>query len=150
MSQTDRSSPEKTQEDVAQDDQVTFRNVDMAFGSRRVFEALSCSFPSGRISVILGGSGSGKSTLLRLIGGLVHPQAGRIEVDASREGDVLRVQVRDDGAGLQPGLSTGVGLTNVREQLAARYGTRAAFALASAAGGRGVCAEIRVPLGSMA
>lgn len=79
-----------------------------------------------------------------------RPGPGRIEVDASREGDVLRVQVRDDGAGLQPGLSTGVGLANVREQLAARYGTRAGFALAPATGGRGVCAEIRVPLGSMA
>jgi len=79
-----------------------------------------------------------------------RPGPGRIEVEASRDGDVLRVQVRDDGAGLQPGLSTGVGLANVREQLAARYGTRAGFALAPAAGGRGVCAEIRVPLGSVA
>ncbi|MFT3667642.1 MAG: hypothetical protein QM795_03410 [Pseudoxanthomonas sp.] len=79
-----------------------------------------------------------------------RPGPGRIEVEASRDGDVLRVQVRDDGAGLQPGLSTGVGLANVREQLAARYGTRAGFALAPAVGGRGVCAEIRVPLGSVA
>jgi hypothetical protein len=79
-----------------------------------------------------------------------RPGPGRIEVEASRDGDVLRVQVRDDGAGLQPGLSTGVGLANVREHLAARYGARAGFALAPAAGGRGVCAEIRVPLGSMA
>lgn len=79
-----------------------------------------------------------------------RPGPGRIEVEASREGDVLRVQVRDDGAGLQPGLSTGVGLANVREQLVARYGTRAGFALAPATGGRGVCAEIRVPLGSVA
>ena len=52
----------------------------------------------------------------------------------------------DDGAGLQPGLSTGVGLANVREHLSARYGTRAAFALTPAVEGRGVCAEIRVPL----
>ena len=75
---------------------------------------------------------------------------GRIEIDAVRDGDTLRVQVRDDGAGLQPGLSTGVGLANVREQLAARYGARAAFVLSPAAEGRGVCAEIRVPLGSVA
>ena len=37
--------------------------------------------PRGRISVILGGSGSGKSTILRLIGGLIHPQAGAVVVD---------------------------------------------------------------------
>ena len=79
-----------------------------------------------------------------------RPGPGRIEIDAVRDGDTLRVQVRDDGAGLQPGLSTGVGLANVREQLAARYGARAAFVLSPAAEGRGVCAEIRVPLGSVA
>ena len=82
----------------------------------------------------------------------IEPRSGpgRIEIDAVRDGDALRVQVRDDGAGLQPGLSTGVGLANVREQLAARYGARAAFVLSPAAQGRGVCAEIRVPLGSVA
>ena len=53
----------------------------MAFGQRVVFHDLSCRFPRGRMSVILGGSGSGKSTLLRLIGGLVRPQAGSILVD---------------------------------------------------------------------
>src|SRR5438445_13817184 len=53
----------------------------MAFGQRVVFRELSCRFPRGRVSVILGGSGSGKSTLLRLIGGLVRAQAGRIVVD---------------------------------------------------------------------
>ena len=79
-----------------------------------------------------------------------RPGPGRIEIDAVRDGDALRVQVRDDGAGLQPGLSTGVGLANVREQLAARYGARAAFVLSPAAESRGVCAEIRVPLGSVA
>ena len=79
-----------------------------------------------------------------------RPGPGRIDIDAVRDGDALRVQVRDDGAGLQPGLSTGVGLANVREQLAARYGARAAFVLSPAAEGRGVCAEIRVPLGSVA
>ena len=60
---------------------VEFDRVQMAFGERQVFRALSCRFPRGRISVILGGSGSGKSTVLRLIGGLVRPQAGRIRVD---------------------------------------------------------------------
>ena len=55
-----------------------------------------------------------------------------------------------DGAGLRPGLSTGVGLANVREQLAARYGTQATCSLAARADGRGVCAEIQLPIGSPA
>ena len=59
---------------------VDFSNVRMAFGDREVFRDLSCSFPGGKISVILGGSGSGKSTVLRLIGGLVRAQGGSIRV----------------------------------------------------------------------
>ncbi|MGN6371340.1 MAG: ABC transporter ATP-binding protein [Phycisphaerae bacterium] len=60
---------------------VSLIDVRMAFGSRKVFDDLSCAFPTGRISVILGGSGSGKSTILRLIGGLIRPQAGQIIID---------------------------------------------------------------------
>jgi phospholipid/cholesterol/gamma-HCH transport system ATP-binding protein len=64
----------------------------MAFGSRPVFGDLSCRFPRGRVSVILGGSGSGKSTMLRLIGGLVTPSAGRVLVDGD---DVARLSERE-------------------------------------------------------
>ena len=53
----------------------------MAYGDRDVFRDLSCSFPRGKISVVLGGSGSGKSTVLRLIAGLVRPTGGRIVID---------------------------------------------------------------------
>lgn len=52
----------------------------MGFGRRTVFEDLTCGFPRGKISILLGGSGSGKSTLLRLLGGLIRPAAGRIFV----------------------------------------------------------------------
>jgi phospholipid/cholesterol/gamma-HCH transport system ATP-binding protein len=59
---------------------VVLDRVDMAFEEREVFRDLSCAFPAGKVSAILGGSGSGKSTVLRLIGGLVRPLAGRIIV----------------------------------------------------------------------
>jgi phospholipid/cholesterol/gamma-HCH transport system ATP-binding protein len=67
---------------------VALEGVRMGFGEREVFRGLSCSFPRGQISVILGGSGSGKSTILRLIGGLVRPQTGRVVVDGA---DVTRL-----------------------------------------------------------
>jgi phospholipid/cholesterol/gamma-HCH transport system ATP-binding protein len=73
------------------DAHVVFSEVCMAFGGRQVFRQLSCRFPRGKISVILGGSGLGKSTLLRLIGGLVHPQGGRIIVDGD---DITRLSER--------------------------------------------------------
>lgn len=59
---------------------VLLRDVRVAYGPRVVFGALSCSFPRGAISVLMGGSGSGKSTLLRLIGGLQRPESGSIRV----------------------------------------------------------------------
>lgn len=70
---------------------VALERVQMAFGSRRVLDGLSCGFPRSRISVILGGSGSGKSTVLRLIGGLIHPQAGSVVVDGQ---DITRLSER--------------------------------------------------------
>ena len=60
---------------------VLLEGVRVAFGAREVLRGLSCSFPRGRLSCVLGGSGSGKSTMLRLIGGLIRPQAGRVVVD---------------------------------------------------------------------
>jgi phospholipid/cholesterol/gamma-HCH transport system ATP-binding protein len=69
----------------------------MAFDDRVVFERLSCAFPRGKVSVILGGSGSGKSTILRLIGGLVHPLSGRIVVagrDVTQLGERQLFEVR--------------------------------------------------------
>jgi phospholipid/cholesterol/gamma-HCH transport system ATP-binding protein len=59
---------------------VAFYDVTMAFAARVVLRDFSCSFPRGKISVILGGSGAGKTTILRLIGGLVRPRSGRIVV----------------------------------------------------------------------
>src|ERR1043166_3822576 len=60
---------------------VALEGVRMAYGTREVFRNLTCTFPRGRVSIILGGSGSGKSTILRLIGGLLRCQAGSIVVD---------------------------------------------------------------------
>ena len=56
---------------------MSLQNVRMAYGDRLVLDGLSCGFPRGRISVILGGADWGKSTILRLIGRLIHPQAGQ-------------------------------------------------------------------------
>lgn len=53
-------------------------SVRLTFGDRRVFDGLSCRFPQGRISVILGASGIGKSCLLKLIACLMRPQYGDI------------------------------------------------------------------------
>lgn len=74
------------------------------------------------------------------------PGPGRVRVHAEKNGDDLHVCVTDDGVGLRAGSGTGMGLANVREQLALRYGERARFRLASA--GSGAVAEIVVPTGA--
>lgn len=54
------------------------RNVDVAFGTKQIFEDLSLSVYEGEVLVILGFSGSGKSVLLKLMSGLLEPDAGEI------------------------------------------------------------------------
>lgn len=73
------------------------------------------------------------------------PGPGMIAIIARTADGFLSVSVEDDGLGLQPGTTPGLGLANVRAQLRDRFGTRARFDIASRAGG-GVSARIHVPL----
>lgn len=72
---------------------------------------------------------------------------GRIEVRVRRLEDVLEVTVRDDGVGFAATASsgTGVGLANIRRQLAARYRDRGQLVLEARAP-RGAGATLRIPL----
>ena len=76
------------------------------------------------------------------------PAGGCVEIRAQvvRAGveTSLEVSVHDNGMGLRPGLSDGVGLANLRAQLAAQFGARGRFSIESRAGG-GVRATIAVP-----
>lgn len=71
---------------------VALEGVRMAFGDRVVLRDLTCRFPRGKLSVVLGGSGSGKSTTLRVIGGLLRPQTGRVLVEGQ---DITQLSERD-------------------------------------------------------
>jgi signal transduction histidine kinase len=71
---------------------------------------------------------------------------GRIDVSASREDDLLVVDVADTGLGIdfsRPG--TGVGLANARERLVLLYGSRAELDLMPNEP-RGVVARMKLPL----
>ncbi len=74
---------------------------------------------------------------------------GRIDVRAWREGGMLHLSVADTGLGLAPehagaGAEGGVGLTNIRERLLAKYGPRSALRLESAPAG-GTTATLSLP-----
>ncbi len=76
------------------------------------------------------------------------PGPGHIRIGARRErrgdGTYITVTVSDNGMGLSAGLGHGVGLSNIRTQLALKYGGRAALSLMSGAEG-GAVASIDIP-----
>ena len=79
--------------------------------------------------------------------GLEPVGGGAVCVRLHRYRHTLHVVVLDDGAGLGAAASggTGVGLANVRRQLAARYKSKARFTL-EARTPRGTTAAIWIPL----
>ncbi len=74
-----------------QEFRVALDGVYLKRGDRQVLRGLSCGFPRGRISVVLGGSGCGKSTLMRLVGGLTRPDSGVVRVAGE---DITRMSNR--------------------------------------------------------
>lgn len=59
---------------------VTFENVTLSYGGRRVLSDVSFSIPQGTFVGLLGANGAGKTTMLRAILGLNRPVSGRISV----------------------------------------------------------------------
>jgi energy-coupling factor transport system ATP-binding protein len=56
---------------------------DLSFGwssNRTILESCSVEIPQGEFWMLLGTNGSGKSTLLKLLGGLLTPQDGTIQI----------------------------------------------------------------------
>lgn len=61
--------------------EIDVDGLTVRFGATRAVDRLSCRFPAGAITGLLGRNGAGKSTLLRAIAGHVRPDAGRLAVD---------------------------------------------------------------------
>jgi two-component system LytT family sensor kinase len=70
---------------------------------------------------------------------------GVVRVEASRDGETLRVVVRDNGLGFKESGREGIGLKNVRERLRVAYGARASIEIVSAPG-EGTSVMITVPV----
>ena len=60
---------------------LRIRGLRKAFGANVVLDGLDYDIMPGESAVVIGGSGTGKSVLLKCILGLLHPDAGSIEVD---------------------------------------------------------------------
>jgi ABC-type Fe3+/spermidine/putrescine transport system ATPase subunit len=64
--------------------------VSKDLGGRTIVSDLSLEVRAGELTCLLGPSGCGKTTTLRMIGGFLHPDAGRVTIDG------------DDVSGLAP------------------------------------------------
>ena len=60
---------------------IELRNVNKAFGNRKILDNISLQIEKGETMVIMGGSGCGKSTLLRMIIGALKPDSGEIFIN---------------------------------------------------------------------
>jgi len=65
---------------------ISFDEVGLDFGGRRILNRLSFSIAPGEIVSVVGPSGCGKTTLLRLVTGLVRPTRGALR----RAGEVIK------------------------------------------------------------
>ncbi len=57
---------------------ITLKNLYKSYNEKQVFNQLSLSIPSGKITCLMGPSGCGKTTLVNLLLGLTKPDQGTI------------------------------------------------------------------------
>ena len=65
------------------DNLVNITNLSFSRGSHPIFNGVNIEVKRGKITAIMGPSGTGKTTLLRLIGALLSPDSGEIQVQGS-------------------------------------------------------------------
>ncbi|WP_213981401.1 ABC transporter ATP-binding protein [Sphingomonas sp. dw_22] len=59
---------------------LSFTDLAVSLGNRRVLQGIGATFRPGRVTAILGPNGSGKSTLVKTLAGLIDPDAGKVRL----------------------------------------------------------------------
>lgn len=60
---------------------IRLRNINVSFGGPAILEKIDLAIESGERVSLLGRNGTGKSTLLKVIGGLIKPDNGDIDIN---------------------------------------------------------------------
>lgn len=71
---------------------VSAKGITKRFGTLEVLKGIDLSVGEGEIVAIMGASGAGKSTLLQILGTLLRPDGGALEIDGT---DVLSLSQKD-------------------------------------------------------
>lgn len=93
---------------------LRLREVTVAYHGGFALQPLSLELPAGARCAVLGANGAGKSTLLRVVGGLLRPQRGDLELFGRAAGQWTRAERARRVAGLPGEADTPLPLT-VRE-----------------------------------
>jgi ABC-type sugar transport system ATPase subunit len=106
---------------------LALRGVSKRFGGVLALDRVDFTLRQGEIHALLGENGAGKSTLINVLGGLVHPDSGTVEVDGGRveirdvsNADRLGIRVIHQELSLAPNLSVAENLFLGREPV--RFG----------------------------
>src|SRR5438270_6931801 len=59
---------------------ILMSGIDKSFGAVKANRGASLEVMQGEIHALVGENGAGKSTLMRILGGLMKPDAGKIEI----------------------------------------------------------------------
>ena len=101
MADTPGNEPERKEQAAVEGSVplISFANVSMWFGERKILDQVSFAVNRGETLCILGRSGVGKSVALRILMGFLKPQAGSIrvegeEINAYSEEDMRAVRKR--------------------------------------------------------
>jgi ABC-2 type transport system ATP-binding protein len=98
MTAAEASSVRAATDDAAGGLALATRGLYKKYGSRVALTGLDLSVPTGVVYGFLGPNGAGKTTTMRLLTGLIHPDAGRIEVLGRPFGRRDRHRLFDVGA----------------------------------------------------
>src|SRR6185312_15090126 len=101
---------------------LILRGVTKRFGGVLALDEVDFDLRAGEIHALLGENGAGKSTLIKVLGGIVRPDAGAIEIDGRRaevrdaaEADRLGIRLIHQELSLAPNLSVAENILLGRE-----------------------------------